>query len=293
LADSILRGIIGGNAMRFFVACTRDAVNEANEIHKTTPVAAAALGRLLTASAMMGCMMKNDSDLLTLMIRGDGPIGGIVATSDSNCRIKGYAYQPDAVLPLKPNGKLDVSGAIGAGTLSVIKDTGLKEPYFSQIELISGEIAEDLTHYFATSEQTPSSVALGVLVDRNRTIKQAGGFILQSLPTASAEAIDEAEKNILSMPPITSLLSSGSSQEDIIRLIAGKLNYEITDSLPVSYWCNCSRNRVEKALASLGAKGVTDIMREDGQAEMHCHFCGKNYHFSINDLESLLCDIKQ
>jgi molecular chaperone Hsp33 len=288
MQDSVLRGTIGNNEFRFFIACTKETVGEAARIHGTTPTATAALGRLLTASAMMGFMMKNDSDLLTLVIKGDGPIGAIVATADSRSRVKGYAGNPGASLDLKPNGKLDIAGAVGSGTFTVIMDTGSKEPYSSQVPLVSGEIAEDLANYYATSEQIPTAAALGVLVDRDRAVRQAGGFIVQALPKASDAALAKVEENINKMPYITSLLDSGNSQEDILAMISSDLGYEIRESQSVSYWCNCGKERFEKGLVSIGLKDLSEILETDGQTTLHCHFCGKDYHFSKEELEKIV-----
>jgi molecular chaperone Hsp33 len=237
---------------------------------------------------MMGSMLKNESDLLTLIIKGDGPIGSIVATSDCHSRVKGYVHQANVDLPLKPNGKLNIAGAVGEGTLAVIKDTGIKEPYSSQVPLASGEIAEDLTYYFATSEQTPSAVALGVLVDRDCTVRQAGGFIVQALPQAKDEVLAKVESNINSMPYITNLLDEGLSQEDILALISGDLGFAANETLCLEYSCNCSRERFEKGLVSLGSKELNDILDSDGEATLHCHFCGNDYHFSKGQLEGII-----
>ncbi|MDR1640254.1 MAG: Hsp33 family molecular chaperone HslO, partial [Clostridiales bacterium] len=245
MEDSVIRGVIGNNAFRFFIACSKDAVEKARQIHDTTPTATAALGRLLTASAMMGAMLKNESDLLTLIIKGDGPISQIVATADSHSRIKGYVGNAGVDLPLKDNGKLNISGAVGAGTITVVKDTGVKEPYSSQVPLVSGEIAEDLANYYTVSEQIPSAVGLGVLVGRDRAVRQAGGFIVQALPFASDEALTKIEDNINAMAYITNLLDEGLSQEDILGLIAGDLGFTIHDRQEITYYCNCSKERFE------------------------------------------------
>jgi len=292
MTDIILRGTLGHDQIRFFIASTTHTVERARQIHQTSPVVSAALGRLLTAAAIMGSMLKNPSDIVTLSIKGDGPAGGLLATSDSLSRVKGYPFQSLVDLPLKPNRKLDVSGALGQGTLTVIKDIGLKEPYVGQVPLVSGEIGEDLTHYFAVSEQTPSAVALGVLVDRDYTIRQAGGFLLQTLPGADEEEVTRLEQVLAGLPSVTVLMDQGNSPEEIAALLAGGSDYEISDSVPVEYHCNCDRERVEKALISLGRQELKTILAEDGRAVLHCHFCNSDYAFERPDLERVLAEAK-
>jgi len=236
---------------------------------------------------MMGAMLKGDDDLLTLQIKGDGPLKGIVVTADSQSHVKGYVYQPQVDLPLNEVGKLDVRGAVGAGTLHVIRDTGLKDPYVGQIELISGEIAEDLTYYFATSEQTPSVVALGVLIDRDYSVRQAGGFIIQVMPGASEEVISTLEENLESISSITSLLEAGCQTEDILKKIVGELDYSILETRDVAFVCNCSEERVEKALVSLGHQELQNMINDGEEIELHCHFCNRNYLFSVQELSDL------
>jgi len=287
LSDSIIRGLIGED-MRFFAADSRETVNTAYEIHHTTPVATAALGRLLTAAAMMGYMLKNEEDKLTLIIKGDGPLGGIVVTGDSRSCVKGYVYENHVDLPLKSNSKLDVSGAIGKGTITVIQDSGAKEPYSSQIPLVSGEIAEDLTYYFSVSEQTPSAVSLGVLVDRDWSVRRAGGFIIQAMPAANGAVISAIENNLKSMPSITALLENGRSPEDIIEMAAAGLDWRVLDKRPMKFYCSCDKERVEKALISLGRAELDDMLSKDGGAELSCHFCGKTYQFNQTELKELV-----
>ena len=250
----------------------------------------AAMGRALTAVAIMGSMLKAENDLVSIQIKGDGPGGGLTVTSDSKSNVKGYPYNPMVDIPLKPNGKLDVQGALGYGTLTIIKDMGLKEPYVGQIPLVSGEIAEDLTYYFAKSEQTPSAVALGVLVDRDYTIKQSGGFIIQMMPDADEEIVDRLENKLSTMESVTSMLEKGMSCEDILEAVAGEFNPHILDRIPVEYNCNCSKKKVEKALISLGKKELAKIIEEDGKASLHCHFCNKDYEFNRDELISLLTE---
>ena len=252
--DYIIRATAADGQIRAFAATTRGLVEQARSAHNTSPVATAALGRLLTAGAMMGVMMKGEKDLLTLRIEGDGPIEGLTVTADSAGNVKGYAFNPSVMLPPNAKGKLDVGGALGVGVLSVIKDIGMKEPYVGQTILVSGEIAEDLTYYYATSEQTPSSVALGVLMNKDNTVRQAGGFIIQLLPGASDEIIDKLEKKLGEMEPVTSLLDSAMTPEMILDSIIGEFGLEILEEMPARFYCNCGKERVEKALISIGKK---------------------------------------
>ena len=262
-------------------------VEYARSRHNTSPVATAALGRLLTAGSMMGSMMKGDKDLLTIIVKGQGALGGITVTADSHCRVKGYVDEPMVILPANDKGKLDVSGAIGPGTLKVIKDIGMREPYVGEINLISGELAEDLTYYFAVSEQVPSSVGLGVLMNRDNTVAQAGGFILQLMPDTSDEVITALEKKIANIESVTTMLSNGMTPEDILTEVLGDLGVRIMDKMETSFSCNCSRERVEKALISVG-KDELDKMIEEGQpVELNCHFCNTNYEYSIDDLKRI------
>ncbi len=229
MTDHIIRGTAAGGQIRAFAASTRDLVEQARQNHNTSPVATAALGRLLTAGAMMGSMMKNEDDLLTLKIQGDGPIGGLTVTADNKGAVKGYVNNPMVVLPCNDKGKLDVGGALGVGVLSVVQDIGLKEPYVGQTILVTGEIAEDLTYYYATSEQTPSSVALGVLMNRDNTVRQAGGFIIQLMPGAEESVIASLEARLGEISSVTSLLDEGLTPEDILNRILGDMEPEITD----------------------------------------------------------------
>lgn len=237
---------------------------------------------------MMGSTLKGEKDLITLQIRGDGPLQGIVVTADQKGRAKGYVFQPNVDIPSKYPGKLDVSGAIGKGSLRIIKDIGMKEPYSGEIALISGEIAEDLTYYFAQSEQTPSAVGLGVLVDRDTSVKHAGGFIVQLMPDTEEEVIAQLEKNIAQMPYVTDLYDMEKTPEQILAMLLKGLEPKITDRIPLSFYCNCTRERVEKALISIGKEELQKIIAEDKQATLHCHFCAKEYHFEEKELIELL-----
>ncbi|MBS4031764.1 MAG: Hsp33 family molecular chaperone HslO [Clostridiales bacterium] len=290
MSDYIVRATAAKNQIRAYAATTRDLVEQARMIHHTSPVATAALGRLLTAGSMMGCMMKNEKDLLTLQIKCDGPIQGLLVTADANANVKGYVYNPDVDLPPKAKGKLDVGKAVGSGILRVIKDLGLKEPYVGQTELVSGEIAEDLTYYFATSEQVPSSVALGVLVDTDYTVRRAGGFILQIMPSFDESMIIPLEKKISEIIGITSLLDADMSPEMIIEQILGGFGVEILDKIPTKYHCSCTKERVEKAIISIGRKDIQEMIDESEPIEVNCHFCNSNYKFDIVDLHRLTAE---
>lgn len=288
MTDYIIRATAAEGQIRAFAATTRDLVEYARSAHNTSPVATAALGRLLTAGAMMGIMMKGEKDLLTLKIEGDGPIGGLTVTADSRGNVKGYAFHPEVMLSPNAKGKLDVGGALGIGVLSVIKDIGLKDPYVGQTILVTSEIAEDLTYYFATSEQTPSSVALGVLMERDNTVKQAGGFILQMMPGASEEVISALEKRLGEITSITALLDAGNTPEMILEHILGDFGLEILDKLPTAFSCNCSEERIEKALISVGKQELQSMIEDGKTIEVNCHFCNKHYPVTVERLKELL-----
>ncbi len=288
MTDYIIRASAADNQIRAFAATTRELVEYARQTHGTSPVATAALGRLLTAGAMMGSMMKGEADILTLQIKGNGPIGGLTVTADSKGHVKGYPYHPEVILPANAKGKLDVGGALGAGMLTVIRDLGLKEPYVGQTHLVSGEIAEDLTYYYATSEQVPSSVALGVLMNKDNTVRRAGGFILQLMPFAEEEVISKLESRIGALEGITGLLDQEMTPEMILTHILGDLGLEILDQLPTAFVCNCSKSRVEKAVISIGKKELSDMIEENEPIEVNCHFCNRHYQFTVEDLKSFL-----
>ena len=288
MSDYIIRATAAEGQIRAFAAATRDLVEYARNAHNTSPVATAALGRLLTAGAMMGVMMKGEKDLLTIRIQGDGPIEGLTATADSKGRVKGYAFNPAVMLPPNSKGKLDVGGALGVGVLSVIKDIGLKDPYVGQTILVSGEIAEDLTYYYATSEQTPSSVALGVLMNKDNTVRQAGGFIIQLMPGASEEIITKLEMKLGEIQSVTSLMDVGNTPEMILEHILGEFGLEIGEKIPASFYCNCTKERVEKAIISIGREEISQMIADGKPIEVNCHFCGKNYGFSVAELEDML-----
>ena len=287
MKDYIVRAAAANAQIRAFACTTRETVETARINHNTSPVVTAALGRLLSAGTMMGSMLKGEKDILTLQIKGDGPLRGITVTADSQGKVKGYADVPDVILPANSIGKLDVGGAVGNGTLSVIKDMGLKEPYVGQTMLQTGEIAEDLTYYFAASEQVPSSVGLGVLMNRDNTVRQAGGFIIQLMPFAEDDVIEHLEKNLKKISSVTAMLDEGNTPEQMLELVLEGLSVEVTDTMPTAFGCDCSRERVEKALVSLGKKELQDMI-DDGQGiTVNCHFCNKDYKFYVEDLKDL------
>lgn len=288
MSDYIIRATAADGQIRAFASTTKELVEQARSLHNTSPVATAALGRLLTAGGMMGSMMKGNDDLLTIKIQGDGPIEGLTVTADSKGNVKGYVFNPSVMLPPNSKGKLDVGGALGVGVLSVIQDIGLKEPYVGQTILVTGEIAEDLTYYYATSEQTPSSVALGVLMNKDNTVRQAGGFIIQLMPGASEEIISGLETKLGEISSITSLLDEGKTPEMILEHILGEFNLEITEKMDTRFYCNCEKQRVEKALISIGRKELSQMIEEGETVEVNCHFCNKNYLFTVEELKELL-----
>ncbi len=284
--DYMIRATAAKGQIRAFAATTRETVEYARAAHNTSPVATAALGRLLTGSVMMGAMMKGEKDLLTIKVEGDGPMGGMTVTADSKGNVKGYAFHPEIMLPPNEKGKLDVGGALGIGVLTVIKDMGMKEPYVGQTILVTGEIAEDLTYYFATSEQTPSSVALGVLMNRENTVRQAGGFILQMMPGVSEE-VSGLEKRLSEIVSVTALLDEGRTPEEILKYVLGDLDLEILDRMPVRFFCNCSKERIEKALVSVGRQELQQMIDEGKTIEVNCHFCGRHYPVTVEELKGL------
>lgn len=286
--DYIVRGTAAGGQIRFFSATTRELVEKARQIHNTSPVASAALGRTLTASAMMGWMMKGSEDLLTLNLHGDGPIDGITVTADALAKVKGFVGNPDVMLPASSEGKLDVGAAVGNGFLQVIRDTGLKDPYIGQTKIISGEIAEDLTAYFAISEQVPSAVALGVLMNKDNTVRQAGGFIIQLLPGASEEVISMLEQKLTEVTAVSELLDEGMTPEEFIEYLMGPFEPEFMDKVVPEYYCNCSREKVAKAVMSVGRKELEEMISEGKEIEVKCHFCEEKYVFTVDDLKAFL-----
>jgi molecular chaperone Hsp33 len=293
MSDYIVRATAADNQIRAFAVTSRELVEKARKTHNTSPVATAALGRLLSAGAMMGAMMKGEKDLLTLQIRGNGALGGITVTADSQARVKGYVNEPLVLLPPNAKGKLDVSGAIGEGMLQVIKDLGMKEPYVGQTALQTGEIAEDLTYYFATSEQIPSSVGLGVLLNKNNTVRQAGGFIIQLMPFTDDKVIDALEEKLSGMTSVTELLDRGLTPEQLLEELLGDFGLVINDTIPTSFYCNCSKERVEKAIISIGSKDIREMIQDGKPIEVKCHFCNHAYIFTIEELKEILRKAKR
>ena len=288
MKDYIVRATAGNNQIRAFAATTRDAVEKARQAHNTSPVATAALGRLLTGGAMMGSMMKNDTDMLTIQIKCDGPIKALTVTADRHGNVKGYVENPNVMLPPNKQGKLDVAGALDLGVLSVIKDMGLKEPYVGQTILQTSEIAEDLTYYFATSEQVPSSVGLGVLMEKDNTVKQAGGFIVQVMPFVEENVLSKLEENIKKISSVTAMLDKGYTPENILEEVLDGLDVEFTDTIPTQFYCNCTKERVEKAIISIGKKDIQEMINDGKEIEVNCHFCNTNYTFSVEELKEML-----
>lgn len=288
MKDYIVRATAADAQIRAFACTTRNMVETARRVHDTSPVVTAALGRLLTGGAMMGSMLKGEKDILTLQIQGDGPVKGLTVTADSGANVKGYALNPRAMLPPNEKGKLDVGGAVGNGILNVIKDLGLKEPYVGQTVLQTGEIADDLTYYFATSEQVPSSVGLGVLMEKDNTVKQAGGFIVQLMPFAQEQVIERLEKNLKKITSVTALLEEGKTPEELLELLLEGMSMEILDDIPTAFSCNCSKERVARAIVSIGEKDIKEMIDEGKEIEVNCHFCNKNYTYSIEELKELL-----
>ena len=286
--DYIIRATAANDQIRAFAAVTTEMVETAREHHNTSPVATAALGRLLTAGAMMGSMMKGEKDVLTLQIKAGGPLQGITVTADSQGNAKGYVGNPDVCIPANSKGKLDVAGAVGPGFLTVIKDMGLKEPYSGQVMLQTCEIAEDLTYYFATSEQVPSAVGLGVLMNKNNTVRQAGGFIVQLMPFAEEEVISRLEQNVQKINSVTNLLEEGHTPESLLEKVLEGFDVQINEKMDTRFHCNCSKERVAKALISIGRKELNEMIQEGKPIEMNCHFCNTNYNFTVEELKEIL-----
>lgn len=288
MKDYIVRGVAADGQIRAFAITSKELVEQARIYHNTSPVITAALGRLLTGGAMMGIMMKGEDDLLTIQIKCAGKAKGMTVTADSHGNVKGYPVEPDVMLPPSAKGKLDVGGAIGAGILSVIKDLGLKEPYVGQVALQTSEIAEDLTYYFATSEQVPSAVGLGVLMNKDNTVKQSGGFIIQLMPFTDEKVISELEQNVAKITSVTDLLEQGMTPEMMLEQVLGELGLEITEKIPAQYRCNCSRERVSRAIASIGVQDMKEMIEEGEPIEVNCQFCDRHYIFTPEDLRGFL-----
>lgn len=293
MRDYITRAVTDDGSVRAFGCISKNTVDTAREFHSLSPVASAALGRLLTAAVIMGSMLKGERDLITLQLTGGGPLGRVVAVSGSDFSVKGYVDNPNIDMELNSKGKLDVGRAVGTdGFLTVITDLGLKEPYIGKIPLVSGEVGDDIAKYYAVSEQVPSVVALGVLVDRDLSIKNAGGMIIQVMPEAKEEDISCLEENIKNITSVTSMLESGMNAEEIIKVALDGFDFHFTEKHEISYKCGCTRERVRKVLKSIGAKEIEDIINEDGKAELCCQFCPEKYEFDKEELENILNELK-
>ena len=288
MSDYLVRAMAADAQIRAFAVTSRDLVEEARSRHDLSPVVTAALGRLMTGACLMGSMLKGEQDVLTLQVSGDGPVRGMTVTADAKGNVKAYAQAPQAMMPPNAQGKLDVGGVIGKGYLTVIKDMGMKDPYASKVELQTGEIADDLTYYFAASEQVPSCVALGILMERNNTVKQAGGFIIQLMPFAQEEVIQKLEEKISGLKPVTTLLEEGNTPEQILSLILGDMGLEIMEKTPVQFLCGCTKERVEKVLYSLKKEDIKEMIAEGRDVELHCHFCNTDYVFTVDELKKMI-----
>lgn len=293
MKDKIIRGTAKDGMVRFIGGITTNLVNEGTALHECTPVASAALGRMLTAASLMGVQLKSEKEAITLRMNGGGPVNGVTVTAHSNGTVKGFIGNSKVDIPLKENGKLDVSGAIGKnGLLYVIKDMGLKDPYVGQVPIYTGEVAEDLAYYFTVSEQTPSAVALGVLVDKDLSIKAAGGFIIQMMPDADELLADVITYRLQDMKPITALIEEGKTIEDIIKEIFEDMDPKILEEIEPEYKCDCSKERIEKALISIGSKDLNEIYDEGKDEEIVCNFCNKKYKITHDEIGELIEKIK-
>ena len=286
--DYLIRATAAGDTVRAFAVRSTEMAAVARETHRTLPVVTAALGRLLSAGAMMGSMMKGENDKLTLQMKGDGPIGMLTVTADSHGNIKGFPANPAVDIPRKYAGKLDVGGAVGKGVLTVIMDLGLKEPYNGQVEIQTGEIGDDLAYYFTVSEQTPSAVGLGVMVDTDSSVKHSGGFIIQIMPNASEETISALEEKLNGAPSVTSMMEEGLKPEDILEYYLGGLGLQINETMPVRFHCDCSKEKVGRALATISTKDLEDIINDGEEIEVKCYFCNSAYTFGIDELREIM-----
>ena len=287
MSDYMVRATAANGQIRAFAVTSKELVETARRHHNTSPVLTAALGRLMSGAVMMGAMMKGEKDLLTIQIQCSGPAKALLVTADAKGNVKGYPGVPDVILPPNQNGKLDVGGALGLGVMSVIKDIGMKEPYVGQTELKTGEIADDLTYYFASSEQIPSSVGLGVLMNKNNTVKQAGGFILQLMPFTDEETICKLEERIAEMESITALLEKGDTPELLLKEVLGDIPFEAAEAVPVQFRCDCSKEKIAKSLAAISKKDLDEMIADGKGIEVKCHFCNTDYHFSTEELQGI------
>lgn len=287
-SDYIVRATAANHQIRAFAISSTNTIEEARQRHNTSPIATVALGRLMSAGAMMGAMMKGDDDIITIQIKGDGPIGGLTVTADAKANVKGYVNNPEVMLPLNSAGQLDVEKALGIGVLSVIKDIGLKEPYVGDTILVTSDVTQDITYYFATSEQVPTSVGLSVIMSKDNTVKSAGGFIIQLLPDASEEIISALEKKIKEVKNVTTMLEHGYTPEQMLEELLGEFGLDILDKIPTQFYCNCSKERMSRALISIGRKELSSLIEEGRTIEVNCHFCGSHYNFEVEELKDLL-----
>lgn len=287
-SDYIVRATAANHQIRAFAISSTNTIEEARQRHNTSPIATVALGRLMSAGAMMGTMMKGDDDIITIQIKGDGPIGGLTVTADAKANVKGYVNHPEVMLPLNSAGQLDVEKALGIGVLSVIKDIGLKEPYVGDTILVTSDVTQDITYYFATSEQVPTSVGLSVIMSKDNTVKSAGGFIIQLLPDASEEIISALEKKIKEVKNVTTMLEHGYTPEQMLEELLGEFGLDILDKIPTQFYCNCSKERMSRALISIGRKELSSLIEEGRTIEVNCHFCGAHYNFDVEELKDLL-----
>ena len=287
-SDYIVRATAANHQIRAFAISSTNTIEEARQRHNTSPIATVALGRLMSAGAMMGAMMKGDDDIITIQIKGDGPIGGLTVTADAKANVKGYVNNPEVMLPLNSAGQLDVEKALGIGVLSVIKDIGLKEPYVGDTILVTSDVTQDITYYFATSEQVPTTVGLSVIMSKDNTVKSAGGFIIQLLPDASEEIISALEKKIKEVKNVTTMLEHGYTPEQMLEELLGEFGLDILDKIPTQFYCNCSKERMSRALISIGRKELSSLIEEGRTIEGYCHFCGSHYNFDVEELKDLL-----
>lgn len=287
-SDYIVRATAANHQIRAFAISSTNTIEEARQRHNTSPIATVAPGRLMSAGAMMGAMMKGDDDIITIQIKGDGPIGGLTVTADAKANVKGYVNNPEVMLPLNSAGQLDVEKALGIGVLSVIKDIGLKEPYVGDTILVTSDVTQDITYYFATSEQVPTSVGLSVIMSKDNTVKSAGGFIIQLLPDASEEIISALEKKIKEVKNVTTMLEHGYTPEQMLEELLGEFGLDILDKIPTQFYCNCSKERMSRALISIGRKELSSLIEEGRTIEVNCHFCGSHYNFDVEELKDLL-----
>lgn len=294
MRDKLVRGQSIDGAIRVFAAVTTEIANRAQQIHQSMPVAAAALGRTLTAAALMGAQLKNETDSVTIQFAGDGPLGKLVAVTDSASHVRGYVENPQIELPLNKKGKIDVGGGIGRGRLSIVRDLGMKEPYVGQVPIVTGEIAEDITYYYAKSEQIPTAAGLGVLVDTDYSVKAAGGFMIQLMPFATDETALRLEKQVREIPSVTDMITSGMDAEDILFKVCEGFDMIMDNNAVVpEYECKCSRERMERALISIGREELLKIINDTGEAELTCQFCDNKYLFNRHELETLLAQTKK